>query len=149
LWFEPEMVNADSDLYRAHPDWVLGDATYELSIGRHQYVLDLTRPEVRDHIVEALSAVIGGNDVDYVKWNMNRSLSEVFSAAWPAEAQGEIYHRYVLGYYDLMSRLLERFPELLIEAGSGGGARLDPAVLAFSPQHWISEDTDAMERVKI
>ena len=149
LWFEPEMVNADSDLFREHPDWVLGDTAYELSIGRHQYVLDLTRDEVRDHIVEALSTVIEGNDVDYVKWNMNRSLSEVYSRGWPSDAQGEIYHRYVLGYYDLMSRLLDRFPELLIEAGSGGGARLDPAVLAFSPQHWISEDTDAMERVKI
>ncbi|WP_190972529.1 alpha-galactosidase [Bifidobacterium myosotis] len=149
LWFEPEMVNPDSDLYRAHPDWVLGDATRELSIGRHQYVLDLTRDEVRDHIFDAMSAVIADNDVDYIKWNMNRSLSEVFSAAWPADRQGEIYHRYVLGYYDLLSRLLERFPELLIEASAGGGGRLDPAVLAYCPQYWISDCTDAMERVKI
>ncbi|KAB8286611.1 alpha-galactosidase [Bifidobacterium ramosum] len=149
LWFEPEMVNPDSDLYRAHPDWVLGDTTRELSIGRHQYVLDLTRADVRDHIVAAMGDVIAANDVDYIKWNMNRSLSEVFSASWPADRQGEIYHRYVLGYYDLLSRLLDRFPNLLIEAGSGGGGRLDPAVLAFSPQYWISEDTDAMERVKI
>lgn len=149
LWFEPEMVNPDSALYMDHPDWVLGDTTRELSISRHQYPLDLTKDEVRDYLVDAMSRVIGDNDVDYVKWNMNRSLSEVFSDRWPAERQGELQHRYVLGYYDLISRLAKRFPDLLIEGCSGGGGRTDPGILAYAPQTWISENTDAMERVRI
>lgn len=149
LWFEPEMVNPDSALYHAHPDWVLGDTSRELSISRHQYPLDLTKNEVRDYLLESISTIVKGNDVDYIKWNMNRSLSEVYSDRWPAEQQGELQHRYVLGYYDLISHLLNRFPDLLIEGCSGGGGRTDPGILAYAPQTWISENTDAMERVKI
>ncbi|MBT1165957.1 alpha-galactosidase [Bifidobacterium simiarum] len=152
LWFEPEMISEDSELYRAHPDWVLADPRIplrDLNVQRRQFVLDMTRPEVVDYLYSAMTAVIGGAGIDYVKWDMNRSLAEVYSTAWPPERQGEIYHRYVLGYYDLLRRLTTRFPDLLIESCASGGARVDFGTLAYAPQAWISDDTDAVERVRI
>ena len=149
LWFEPEMISRDSELYRAHPDWVLADPSVEPSVGRHQYLLDMTRPEVIDYLFDIMSRTIEDGGVDYVKWDMNRQLSEVWSPTLPPERQGEVYHRYVLGYYELLRRLTGRFPDMLVESCCSGGGRVDPGVLAYAPQAWISDDTDAMERVKI
>ncbi|MBS6948860.1 alpha-galactosidase [Bifidobacterium scardovii] len=149
LWFEPEMISRDSVLFETHPDWVLGDPDVELSVGRHQYLLDLTRPEVVDYLAGIMSKTIRAGGIDYIKWDMNRSLAEVYSPTLPAERQGEVYHRYVLGYYDLLGRLTRDFPDMLIESCCSGGGRVDPGVLAYAPQAWISDDTDAMERVKI
>ena len=149
LWFEPEMVNKDSQLYRAHPDWLLAVPDRQPHHGRNQFVLDYSRPEVVDEIFERLSAVIEGAQLDYIKWDMNRPLTDVFSAAWPADQQGEIFHRYVLGVYDLYERLIRRYPRLLFESCSSGGGRFDPGMLYYAPQAWTSDDSDAIERLKI
>ena len=149
LWFEPEMISRDSVLFETHPEWVLADPDVEPSVGRHQYLLDMTRPEVIDYLEQVMSATIREGGIDYIKWDMNRQLSEVYSPTLPPERQGEVYHRFVLGYYELLRRLNEAFPDLLIESCCSGGGRVDPGVLAYAPQAWISDDTDAMERVKI
>ncbi|WP_163200220.1 MULTISPECIES: alpha-galactosidase [Bifidobacterium] len=152
LWFEPEMISERSDLFRRHPDWVLGDPRLplrSLGVQRCQYVLDMTRPEVVDHLLRSIGDVIERADVDYVKWDMNRSLSEAYSRALPPNRQGEVFHRYALGYYRLLHGLAARFPNLLIESCASGGARVDAGTLATAPQAWISDDTDALERVKI
>ena len=149
LWFEPEMVNKDSQLYRAHPDWLLAVPDRQPHHGRNQFVLDYSRPEVVDEIFERLSAVIEEAQLDYIKWDMNRPLTDVFSAAWPADQQGEIFHRYVLGVYDLYERLIRRYPRLLFESCSSGGGRFDPGMLYYAPQAWTSDDSDAIERLKI
>ena len=149
LWFEPEMVNKDSQLYRTHPDWLLAVPDRQTRHGRNQFVLDYSRPEVVDEIFERLSAVIEGGQLDYIKWDMNRPLTDVFSAAWPADQQGEIFHRYVLGVYDLYERLISRYPRLLFESCSSGGGRFDPGMLYYAPQAWTSDDSDAIERLKI
>lgn len=149
LWFEPEMVNKDSQLYRAHPDWLLAVPDRQPHHGRNQFVLDYSRPEVVDEIFERLSAIIEEAQLDYIKWDMNRPLTDVFSAAWPAEQQGEIFHRYVLGVYDLYERLISRYPSLLFESCSSGGGRFDPGMLYYAPQAWTSDDSDAIERLKI
>ena len=149
LWFEPEMVNKDSQLYRTHPDWLLAVPDRQPRHGRNQFVLDYSRPEVVNEIFERLSAVIEGAQLDYIKWDMNRPLTDVFSAAWPADQQGEIFHRYVLGVYDLYERLISRYPRLLFESCSSGGGRFDPGMLYYAPQAWTSDDSDAIERLKI
>lgn len=149
LWFEPEMVNKDSQLYRTHPDWLLAVPDRQPHHGRNQFVLDYSRPEVVDEIFERLSAVIEEAQLDYIKWDMNRPLTDVFSAAWPADQQGEIFHRYVLGVYDLYERLISRYPRLLFESCSSGGGRFDLGMLYYAPQAWTSDDSDAIERLKI
>lgn len=149
LWFEPEMVNKDSQLYRTHPDWLLAVPDRQPHHGRNQFVLDYSRPEVVDEIFERLSAVIEEAQLDYIKWDMNRPLTDVFSAAWPADQQGEIFHRYVLGVYDLYERLISWYPRLLFESCSSGGGRFDPGMLYYAPQAWTSDDSDAIERLKI
>ena len=149
LWFEPEMVNKDSQLYRTHPDWLLAVPDRQPHHGRNQFVLDYSRPEVVDEIFERLSVVIKEAQLDYIKWDMNRPLTDVFSAAWPADQQGEIFHRYVLGVYDLYERLISRYPRLLFESCSSGGGRFDPGMLYYAPQAWTSDDSDAIERLKI
>ena len=149
LWFEPEMVNKDSQLYRTHPDWLLAVPDRQPHHGRNQFVLDYSRPEVVDEIFERLSAIIEEAQLDYIKWDMNRPLTDVFSAAWPADQQGEIFHRYVLGVYDLYERLISRYPRLLFESCSSGGGRFDPGMLYYAPQAWTSDDSDAIERLKI
>ena len=149
LWFEPEMVNKDSQLYRAHPDWLLAVPDRQPHHGRNQFVLDYSRPEVVDEIFERLSAVIEEAQLDYIKWDMNRPLTDVFSAAWPADQQGDIFHRYVLGVYDLYERLISRYPSLLFESCSSGGGRFDPGMLYYAPQAWTSDNSDAIERLKI
>ena len=149
IWFEPEMISPDSDLYREHPDWAISIPGRVGSLCRNQYVLDLSRKEVRDHAFESVAAVLHSTNIEYVKWDMNRQLSDLGSVELPADRQGELYHRYVLGVYELQERLLAEFPHLLLENCSGGGARFDPGMLYYSPQIWCSDDTDAIERLKI
>lgn len=149
IWFEPEMISPDSDLYRAHPDWALHIEGRPLSIGRHQYVLDMTRQDVRDYLFARISAVLNEGKIDYVKWDFNRNLSEVGSATVGKERQGEVAHRYCLGLYALLEQLLRAFPDLLLEGCSGGGGRFDPAWLYYAPQIWTSDNTDAIDRLDI
>ena len=149
IWFEPEMISPDSELYREHPDWAIAIPGRAGSLCRNQYVLDLSRKEVRDHAFESVAAVLHSANIEYVKWDMNRQLSDLGSVELPADRQGELYHRYVLGVYELQDRLLQEFPHLLLENCSGGGARFDPGMLYYSPQIWCSDDTDAIERLKI
>ena len=149
LWFEPEMVSEDSDLYRAHPDWAVGKLGNEPSRSRNQLVLDMTRKEVVDYVFEAVSKVLVDNDISYVKWDMNRGVTEAYSMALSADKQGEFYHRYTLGVYDLADRLTKAFPEVFFEGCASGGGRFDAGVLYYFPQIWTSDDTDAYERTKI
>ena len=149
LWFEPEMVNKDSDLYREHQDWILSVPERRQSQGRYQYVLDFSRKEVVDYIYDRMAEILGSGKVSYVKWDMNRSITECWSAALPADRQGEVFHRYILGVYDLYDRLNTAFPEVLFESCASGGGRFDPGLLYYAPQGWASDDTDAAERLKI
>ena len=149
LWFEPEMVNMDSDLYREHPDWIIQTPGRKSSHGRFQYVLDFSREEVVDRIYEMMEKLLSDAKISYVKWDMNRSITECFSSALPPDRQGEVYHRYILGVYDLYERLTSRFPYILFESCASGGGRFDPGLLYYAPQGWTSDDTDAVERLKI
>ena len=149
LWFEPEMVNKDSDLYRAHPDWILQTPQRNSCHGRNQFVLDFSRKEVVDCIYEMMYQILSEAKVSYIKWDMNRSVTECWSAALPADRQGEVFHRYILGVYDLYERLNTAFPQILFESCASGGGRFDPGLLYYAPQGWASDDTDAAERVKI
>lgn len=149
LWFEPEMVNKDTPLYEEHPDWIIGVPDKNISHGRNQFVLDFSNPDVVDNIFDQMDAILEESNIDYIKWDMNRYISEAFSTALPSDRQGELYHRYILGVYTLYDRLLEKYPHLLIESCAGGGARFDPGMLYYAPQTWTSDDTDAVERLKI
>ncbi len=149
LWFEPEMISPDSDLYRAHPDWALHSEGRPLSVGRRQYVLDMTRPEVLEYLYGRISSIIDECGIDYIKWDFNRNLTEVGSVSVGKDRQGEVYHRYCLGLYELLERLHTAYPDLLLEGCSGGGGRFDPAWLYYAPQIWTSDDTDAIERLDI
>ena len=148
LWFEPEMVNEDSDLYRAHPDWAIHAEGLKPCTGRDQLVLDLTRKEVRDYIVDSVSAILKKYPIDYVKWDMNRSLTENYSA-WLGENGKEMHHRYVLGLYDICERLVNGFPSVFFEGCASGGCRFDPAMLYYFPQIWTSDNSDAYSRTII
>lgn len=149
LWFEPEMVNQDSDLYRAHPDWILQTPGRRTSHGRYQFVLDYSRPEVVDCIYGMMTEILSESKISYIKWDMNRSITECYSAVLPADRQGEVFHRYILGVYDLYERLTSAFPEVLFESCASGGGRFDPGLLYYAPQGWASDDSDAVERLKI
>ena len=149
LWVEPEMVSEDSCLYREHPDWVLNPGDRPCTRGRYQLVLDYTREEVRDYIFQALQKLLDNANVSYLKWDMNRALTQVWSAALPAERQGEVYHRFVLGVYDLLERIRQANPNTLIEGCSGGGGRFDMGMLYYTPQIWCSDNTDAIDRLSI
>ncbi len=149
LWIEPEMVNKDSDLYRAHPDWILAVPGRPETHGRNQYVLDFSRKEVVDCIHGMISKVMREAKISYIKWDMNRCITECYSAALPADREGEVFHRYILGVYDLYERLTTEFPEVLFESCASGGGRFDPGMLYYAPQCWTSDDTDAYERLKI
>lgn len=149
IWFEPEMISPDSDLYRAHPDWAIQIPERVASRCRNQYVLDISRKEVRDCVYDMVKAVLSSANIEYVKWDMNRPLTDLGSFAYPAERQGELSHRYMLGVYELQERLINDFPHLLLENCSGGGARFDAGMLYYSPQIWCSDDTDAIERLSI
>ena len=149
IWLEPEMISPDSNLYREHPDWAFAIPGRTGSLSRNQYVLDLTRQEVRDCVYDMIASVLRSANIEYVKWDMNRQLSDMGSSGLPADRQGELFHRQVLAVYELQERLVTEFPELLLENCSGGGARFDPGMLYYSPQIWCSDDTDAVERLSI
>ena len=149
IWFEPEMISPDSKLYEAHPDWAIAVPGRENTRSRNQYVLDLSRRDVLDYTYESVAKILRSANIEYVKWDMNRQLTNIGSMELPADRQGELYHRYVCGVYELQERLITEFPDLLLENCSGGGARFDPGMLYYSPQIWCSDDTDAIERLKI
>ena len=149
IWFEPEMISPDSDLYREHPDWCIHIDGRTPALCREQYVLDLTRKEIVDYIYESIKKVLSSANITYVKWDMNRQITDLGSSVIGKEQHGEILHRYVLAVYDMMNRLTTDFPNILLENCSGGGARFDPGMLYYSPQIWCSDDTDAIERLKI
>ena len=149
LWFEPEMVSEDSELFRAHPDYAIGTSDRPRCYGRNQYMLDLTREDVRDHIVDAVNKVLRENNIQYVKWDYNRNVTESFSFGRDADRQAEFSHRYALGVYDLCERIVKANLDVFFEGCSGGGARFDPAMLYYFPQIWTSDDTDAEERTFI
>lgn len=149
LWFEPEMISEDSDLYRNHPDWALQIPGRKPNRSRNQLVLDFSRKDVREYLFERMEALLSGAAVDYVKWDMNRSMCDIYSHAGTQENSGEIYHKCMLGVYELMERLLLRFPDLLLEGCSGGGGRFDAGMLYYSPQIWCSDNTDAVNRLSI
>lgn len=149
IWFEPEMISPDSDLYREHPDWAIAIPGRVGTLSRNQYVLDLSRRDVIDYTYESIAKILRSANIEYVKWDMNRELTDLGSATLPADQMGELYHRYVLAVYELQDRMMKEFPYLLIENCSGGGARFDPGMLYYSPQIWTSDDTDAIERLKI
>lgn len=149
IWFEPEMVSEDSDLYRSHPDWCLRIPGKPCLRSRYQFVLDMSRQEVVDYLYQTISTILSSSNLESVKWDMNRSLTEAWSAALPADRQGEVYHRFVLGVYDLLERLTTNFPQVLFEGCSGGGGRFDAGMLYYTPQIWCSDNTDAIDRIEI
>ena len=149
LWVELEMVNKDSDLYRAHPDWIISAPNRFESHARHQNVQDYSRKEVVDYIYEMIAKVIRESSISNIKWDMNRYMSEPYSKGSAPCEQGKVMHKYILGVYDLYTRLTTEFPHILFESCASGGARFDPAMLYFAPQTWCSDDTDASERTKI
>ena len=149
LWIEPEMVNAGTRVWNEHPDWVLHEPGRRPQQGRFQYVLDYSNPQVVDWIFGRLSSILDGVPVDYIKWDMNRSISDAYSCAAASQDQGTVLHRYILGVYRLYSLLTERYPQILFESCASGGARFDPGLLYCAPQCWTSDDTDAVERLKI
>ena len=147
LWFEPESVNVDSDLYRAHPDWAIKPPAGEPCFGRNQLLLDLTRKEVRDYIVESVGNVLDSAKISYVKWDMNRHMSDAYSES--LSNQGEFAHRYIMGLYEVLERIFTPRPHILFESCSSGGNRFDLGMLCWSPQIWASDDTDPIERLDI
>ncbi len=149
LWIEPEMISRRSLLFEAHPDWAIGIPGRPRTESRQQYVLDLSRPEIVDHLTGVLSDLLSSAPISYVKWDMNRTITEPYSLGLDARHQGEFFHRYILGVYDLYARLTTAFPDVLFESCAGGGGRFDPGMLAFAPQAWTSDDTDAIERLRI
>ncbi len=149
IWVEPEMINEDSDLFRAHPDWSLAIPGKDHSEGRNERFLDLTRTEVQDYIIEKMSKVFDSADISYVKWDMNRNMSDVYSASLDRERQGEVAHRYMLGMYRVMKTLTEKFPQILFEGCAAGGDRFDLGILSYFPQIWASDDTDAFVRSEV
>ena len=149
IWFEPEMISPDSDFYRAHPDWCIHVPNRAQSISRWQYLLDISRKEVRDHVWAQMDKILSENSIDYVKWDFNRNFTEAGSAALDAQHQPELNHRFTLGTYDLQNRLVTNYPDILLENCSGGGGRFDPAMLYYAPQIWCSDNTDPIERLTI
>ena len=146
IWVEPEMVNENSDLYRAHPDWAMKIPGKAHSTGRNQMLLDLTRTEVQDYVISAMSDVFSSARISYVKWDYNRNFTDVYSSSLPADRQGEVAHRYILGLYRVMSELTKKFPHILFEGCASGGNRFDLGILSYFPQIWASDDTDAYQR---
>ncbi|MDR0635634.1 MAG: alpha-galactosidase [Treponema sp.] len=149
LWIEPEMISEKSKLFEAHPDWAVGIEGRVRTEQRQQYVLDMGRPEIIDYLFDTLSKVIASAPISYIKWDMNRSLTEPFSRALPPERQGEFFHRYCLGVYNLYQRFIKAFPDILFESCCSGGGRFDAGILGFAPQGWLSDDTDAVQRLSI
>ena len=149
LWFEPEMISPDSDLYRAHPDWCIHIPGRMQVESRHQLVLDLSRKEVREYIIDAVSAAMERGNVDYVKWDMNRNMNMLHSDGLDSAHQKELNHRYILGLYEILEAVTSRFPDVLFESCAGGGGRFDFGMMHYMPQAWCSDDTDAFMRCRI
>lgn len=149
IWMELEMVNKESDIYKEHPDWIIGVPNRFESHSRNQYVLDYSRAEVVDYIYKKITKVIRESKISYIKWDMNRNMTEPFCRTASAREQGMMMHRYILGVYGLYAKLTSEFPDILFESCAAGGARFDPGMLYFAPQTWCSDDTDANERIKI
>jgi alpha-galactosidase len=149
LWFEPEMVSKNSELFREHPDWCIHVPDRKKSTGRNQLILDFSREEVCDEIINRISTILSSAPITYVKWDMNRHMTEAGSAALPADRQREVAHRFVLGVYRVMDEITSKFPHILFESCSGGGGRFDPGMLYYMPQTWTSDNTDAISRLKI
>ena len=149
LWFEPEMVSPISELYKEHPDWCIHIPGRNRSEARRQLILDYSREDVCNYIIEKITEVLSSAPISYVKWDMNRNMSEIGSAKLPANRQREVAHRYILGLYKVLEEITTRFPDVLFESCSGGGGRFDPGMLYYMPQTWTSDNTDAIERLKI
>ena len=149
LWFEPEMISIDSKLYQTHPEWMIKTPGRGQTPGRHQFVLDMSRQEVVDYLFGLMSHIIQDAKLDYIKWDMNRNITEMYGADLPADQQPEFSHRYILGVYDLYDRLTKAFPDVLFESCASGGGRFDLGMMYYAPQAWCSDDTDAIERIKI
>lgn len=149
LWVEPEMVSIESQLYKKHPDWMIAIPNRTPSVGRNQYILDLSRQDVRTYLFEALSEVFHLGDVNYVKWDMNRTFSDLYSANPEVQHHGEFLHRYILGLYDLLEKLTQSFPSILFESCASGGNRFDLGMLCYMSQTWTSDNTDALSRLYI
>lgn len=149
LWFEPEMISIDSKLYQTHPEWMIKTPGRGQTPGRHQFVLDMSRQEVVDYLFGLMSHIIQDAKLDYIKWDMNRNITEMYGADLPADQQLEFSHRYILGVYDLYDRLTKTFPDVLFESCASGGGRFDLGMMYYAPQAWCSDDTDAVERIKI
>ena len=149
IWVEPEMVNEDSDLYRAHPDWALAEPGRAPARSRNQLVLDLSREDVQDYIIGFMTRLLTEYDISYIKWDFNRSVTDVYSRLLPAEQQGEALHRAILGLYRVLETLTARFPQVLFEGCAGGGGRFDAGMMYYTPQIWGSDDTDPIERLTI
>ncbi|MGJ3920747.1 alpha-galactosidase [Limosilactobacillus mucosae] len=149
LWFEPEMISIDSKLYQTHPEWMIKTPGRGQTPGRHQFVLDMSRKEVVDYLFGLMSHIIQDAKLDYIKWDMNRNITEMYGADLPADQQLEFSHRYILGVYDLYDRLTKAFSDVLFESCASGGGRFDLGMMYYAPQAWCSDDTDAIERIKI
>lgn len=149
LWFEPEMISVDSELYRTHPEWMICTPHRKPSVGRHQYVLDFTNQEVIDYLFDAISSIILETRLEYIKWDYNRHITDAYTATLSAAKQMEFGHRYILGVYQLLERLTKAYPEVLFESCSSGGGRFDLGMMYYAPQAWTSDDTDPIERLKI
>ncbi|WP_331036147.1 alpha-galactosidase [Lactovum miscens] len=149
IWFEPEMVNEDSKLYHQHPDWVLNFPKRKPLLGRNQLNLDLSKEKVRNYLFEVITNVLDSASISYLKWDMNRPISDWYTNNLPAKQQGELQHRYILGLYNLLERLTKRYPDILFEGCASGGARFDLGMLVYQPQIWTSDNTDAINRLKI
>ena len=149
LWIEPEMVNENSDFYRAHPDYIIHREGIEPAQRRNQFVLDFTRKEVVDAVYTALSGILRRYNISYIKWDMNRNITEFYSPSLPSHRQGELTHRYILGVYDLANRLTTEFPHVFFEGCAAGGGRFDAGMLFYFAQIWTSDVTDAYDRARI
>jgi len=149
IWFEPEMVSEDSNLYRAHPEWAMQIPGRHAVRSRNQIALDMSRRDVQDYLVEQVNAILDDANIYYVKWDINRSLADIWSNELPAERQGEVYHRYILGLYRVMDKIIKTHPDILFEGCSGGGGRYDPAMLHYYPQYWVSDNNHPIDRLKL
>ena len=149
VWFEPEGISEDSDLYRAHPDWALQIPGKTPNRSRYELLLDFSREDVREHVYNQITDILDNAEIDYLKWDINRSLCDIYSALLPADRQGEVAHRFVLGFYDMLEKITSRYPNILFEGCAGGGARFDAGLLYYTPQIWVSDNTDAIDRLSL
>ena len=149
IWFEPEMVSEDSELYRNHPEWTMEIPGRHAVRSRNQMALDMSRREVQDYLIHSVNQILDNANIFYVKWDINRSLADIWSNALPAGRQGEVYHRYILGLYRVMDGIIKTHPDILFEGCSGGGGRYDPAMLHYYPQYWVSDNNHPIDRLKL